>query len=216
MNKKYFTLIYGDKISAAPQKKIIPSEDFSSLVSATEVLEHVQEDAKKYRTEVTQECEKIKESSYREGYAAGYEAWAEQLSAFEAEIAAYKKEIEKLIIPIALKAARKIIGREIELSENAIVDIVKENLKAVAQHKKISIFVNRKDFDVLEENKNKLKEVFENLESFTLRPRDDIAPHGCVIETEIGIVNAQLEHRWHVLEKAFKKLIGSNEAGVKE
>lgn len=216
MNKKYFSLIYGDKIGVAPQKKVIPSEDFSKLVTAAETLEHVQEDAKKYRTEVAQECEKTKEYAYQEGYAAGYEAWAEQLSALESEIIAYKKEIGKLIVPIALKAARKIVGREIELSEKTVVDIVKENLKAVAQHKKISIFVNRKDFDVLEENKNELKKVFENLESFSLRPRDDIAPHGCMIETEIGIVNAQLEHRWNVLEKAFKKLIAADEADVKE
>lgn len=207
MNKKYVSFIYGDRISSAPQTKIIPAEEFSRLVTSEEVLDHVKEDAKKYRTEVSQECEKIKEEAYREGYKEGFEEWAEQLSLLESKLIEYKLEMEKLIIPIALKAARKMIGREIELSENAILDIVKENLKAVSQHKKILIFVNRKDFDLLESHKNKLKEVFDNLESFSIRPRDDIAPNGCVIETEIGIVNAQLEHRWNVLEKAFQKLI---------
>ena len=98
------------------------------------------------------------------------------------------------------------MGREIELSEDLIVDIVASNLKAVLQHKKITIYVNKKEIESLEKHKQQLRDLFENLESFSIRPRDDIAPGGCVIETEIGIINAQMEHRWQVLEQAFNAM----------
>ena len=207
MSKKYFTLIHGDRICAAPRSKIIPASDFSTLLSAEEVLEQIKCDAERYRLQVAKECEGIKDVAFKEGYAEGFKMWAEELAGFESKVESLRKEMQQAIIPIGLKAAKKIVGREIELSEDVIVDIVASSLKPVAQHKKITIYVNKKDFDILEKNKPRLRDVFESLESLSIRSRDDIAPGGCVIETEVGIVNAQQEHRWKVLEKAFEKLI---------
>ena len=53
-----------------------------------------------------------------------------------------------MIFPVALEAAKKIVGREIEASEDTIVDIVSNSLKAVSTHKKITIYVNRKDLEI--------------------------------------------------------------------
>jgi type III secretion protein L len=215
VSKKFFTLIYGDKIRAAPKVKIIPAEELSNLQDASQVLDLIKEDAEKYRMEVAKECEKIKEHAFKEGYDEGFKEWAEHLAKFEKQLEALHKEMQQAIIPIALKAAKKIVGREIELSENTIVDIVASNLKAVAQHKKITIYVNKKELDILEKNKQRLRDLFENLESLSIRPREDIEPGGCVIETEIGIINAQMEHRWRVLEKAFEALLKTSPETLK-
>lgn len=210
MSTKIFTLIHGDTVRAAPQKKIIPAKEFSVLQTAEEVLDQIKHDAEKYRLQVAQECETMKENAFKEGYDDGLQKWAEHLVYLEKQLVVLSQEMRQAIIPIALKAAKKIVGREIELSEDVIVDIVASNLKTVAQHKKIIIYVNKKEWDILEKNKSRLREVFENLESFSIRPRDDIAPGGCVIETEIGIINAQEEQRWKVLEKAFTGMLLRN------
>lgn len=207
MSKKLFTLIHGDRIHAAPKGKIIPSDELATLQNAFEVLEHIKQDAEKYRMQVAQESETIKENAFKEGYEDGFKQWAEHLVKFEQQLESLHKEMQQAIIPVALKAAKKIVGREMELSETTIVDIVASNLKTISQHKKIIIYVNKKELDVLEKHKQRLRELFENLESLSIRPRDDVAPGGCIIETEIGIINAQLEHRWRVLEKAFEKLM---------
>lgn len=215
MGKKFFTLVYGDQVHAAPDKKIIPADVFSALLEASDVLEHIKQDAHKYRQQVATECEVIKEQAFREGYEDGFKEWTEHLVNFEKQVQSMQKEIEKLVIPIALKAAKKIVGREVELSEDVIVDIVAANLKAVAQHKRITIYVNKKELDVLEKNKPRLRELFEHLESLSIRPRDDVAAGGCVIETEIGIINAQMEHRWLALEKAFDALMQTSPETLK-
>lgn len=207
MSKKLFTLIHGDRILVAPKTKIIPADEISTLQSGIEVLEHIKRDAEQYRLQVTKDGEELKENAFKEGYEEGFKQWAEQLVQFEKKLEDLHKEMQQAIIPIALKAAKKIVGREIELSEDTIVDIVASNLKTVAQHKKITIYVNKKELDILEKNKPRLREIFEHLEALSIRSREDIAPGGCVIETEIGIINAQMEHRWRVLEKAFEALL---------
>lgn len=207
MTNKFFTLIYGDQIQRAPKQKVIPAASVSKLIEAAAVLEHVKKDAEQYREQVIKECEQLKENAQKEGYEEGFKKWTQHLINLENEITLVHKELQQTVIPIALKAARKIVGREIELSETVIVDIVTSILKTVAQHKKITIYVNKKDLAVLEACKPGLKEGFENLESLSIRPREDVTPGGCVIETEIGIINAQLEHRWHILEAAFETLM---------
>lgn len=209
MNKKFFSLIYGDQIRVAPGTKVVPADSFSTLVEASDVLTKIKTEAEEYRQQVVTECEQIKENAFKDGYQEGYQKWTEQLVFLEQEVERAHRESQQSIIPVALKAAKKIVGREIELFPDVIADIVSTNLKAVAQHKRITIYVNKNDYEALEKNKSRLRQLFESLESLSIRVREDIAPGGCVIETEIGIINAQIDHRWRVLEKAFESLIKS-------
>jgi type III secretion protein L len=208
VSKKIFTLIYGEKTNkVAANKSVIPAADVGLLVDSIEVLEKVKTDAEQYKLDVSKECEQLKAKAQAEGYAEGYLKWTEEIAKLEAEIKNVRAELEKLIIPVALKAAKKIVGREIELSEDTIVDIVSNSLKAVSQHKKITIYVNKKDLDPLEHSRPRLKDIFESLEVLSLRERSDIVRGGCVIETEGGIINAQLENQWSALERAFASLM---------
>lgn len=211
MSKKFFTLIHGDSIHIAPKTKVVPEKEYSTLISAAEALDAVKNDAEKYKMQVAKECEAIKAKAEKDGFAEGFVKWTEQIAQLEAEIKKVRKDLETMLAPVALKAAKKIVGREIELSQDTIVDIVSTALKAVSQHKKITIWANKKDLEALDANRNKLKQIFENLEALSIKERADIAPGGCVIETEGGIINAQLENQWRVLEKAFENFMKKKE-----
>lgn len=203
-SKHFFSLIHGEKINIAPKTKVIPADVISTLLDAEGVLKAVKQDAEKYKTGVVSEAEKLKEQAQREGFEEGFKQWVEHVAKLEAEIVKVRQDMERVVIPIALKAAKKIVGKEIELSDNTVVDIVVNNLKAVSQHKKITIYVNKKDLEVLEANKTRLKQVFETLEALSIKEKADIQPGGCIIETEGGIINAQLENQWRILEAAFE------------
>lgn len=203
MTKKFFSLIHGESVRVAPDTKILSGESISQLLDSKEILEHVKQDAEKFKIEVAKECEKLKVQAQQAGFEEGYKKWAEYLAQLEAEIVKVRQELEKMLVPVALKAAKKILGREIELSETAVVDIVANSLKAVSQHKKITIYVNKKDLDIMEKNRPRLKSLFESLEVLSIRERADIQQGGCVIETEGGIINAQLETQWNAIERAF-------------
>ncbi len=206
MKNTYFSLISGQIVKRANGKKVIPSEDIQNLITAEELVRHTKEEATSYKKNVITECELIKDKAQKEGFEAGYREWEKHLVQLEEEIAKVREELHKLILPIALKAAKKIVYTEIATSPNVIVEIVKETLKSVAAHKKIVVYVNKNDIDTIEKSKPELKNLFENLESFSVRDRDDIEPGGCIIQTEIGIINAKLKDRLLTLETAFQHL----------
>lgn len=215
MSKKIFSLIFGEPNKISANKRVIPANAVAELLDAEEVLNKVKADAEAYKLAIAKECEKLKEGAQAAGFAEGYQIWTEHIATLEEEISNVRADMEKLLIPVALKAAKKIVGREIELSDDTIVDIVSNSLKSVSQHKKITIYVNKKDLDPLEQSRGRLKEIFESLEILSLRERSDIARGGCVIETEAGIINAQLENQWSALERAFASLMRHKKEEIK-
>lgn len=204
---KFFSLISGKEVHIAPGKKRIPAKEFSSAVKANEILKTVNKEAAEFKKEILEEGEKTKELAFQEGFSEGLLSLNKHLLALDHELKELRSEIQKKILPLSLKAARKIIGEELRLHPDRIIDIVLNSLKPVTQHKKIIIFVNKIDLDQIEKNKPKIKKIFEHLESLSIQERDDIEPGGCIIETEAGIINAQLENQWRALESAFESFM---------
>jgi type III secretion protein L len=205
--KKFFSLLSGKEVHIASGEKVIPAREFSTLESASEILKLVQEEAAEFRKEVAVEAEKIKEKAFDEGFQEGLTALNKHLFSLNEELKTLREDIQKKILPLSLKAARKIMGEELRLHPDRIVDIVLTSLKPVTQHKKITIYVNKADLEMIENSKSKIKKIFEHLESLSIQERSDIEPGGCMIETEAGIINAQLENQWRALEAAFESFM---------
>jgi type III secretion protein L len=200
---KLFELIEGATLHLKAGHKRIPAAEVSTLLQASEALQRVDQEIADYKSEVAKECDQLKEESKKEGFEEGQKEWANQLAYFKSEIERIEKEVNKTLAPLALTAVKKIVGKEIEVRPEVILDIVKTALKPVSQHKKITIYVNKEDLERVEEKRQEIKEVFEHLETLSIKQRDDVQQGGCIIETEAGIINAQLESQLKALESAF-------------
>lgn len=206
-NRKLFTLIDQSDITIEPGTKILPKEELGIALSSKELIECVKKDAAAYKKRIVEESEVLRKQAAEEGFAEGFKKWAEKLAELEEEIKKAHNEIEKVVLPLALKAAKKIVNQEITTSEQAILNIIRNQLQKVAQHKKIAIYVNPNDFEIVEKEREQLKTLFENLEALSIRKDKDIERGGTIIETEGGIINAQLANQWLILENAFQKML---------
>jgi type III secretion protein L len=202
---KFFSLLHHETVHSAKGDKVIPAEEFSTLMSAFELIEKAKEDVIAYKKEAEEQNEKLKAQAEKEGFEKGLSHFNEQLVNFEIELKKVRHEMNRLILPLALKAAKKIVAEEIKLHPDRIVDIVLQTLSPVTQNHRIKIYVNKADKEILEQEKPRIKEILEQVESLSILERSDIAPGGCIIETEAGIINASIENQWRSLESAFEK-----------
>jgi type III secretion protein L len=201
---KFFSLISGGVIKAAPGVKVIPKKEMEKILSGQQVLTQVKKDALAYRKQVAEECEKIKQTAAEEGFKQGLEKLNKHILKLHDQIEKAKEDVQDKMIPLALQAARKILGEELKLDRTKIVSIIKQALKPVTDHRQIKIFVSKEDLSILDEHKEEIKKILSQTKAFSIQERDDIEPGGCIIETEAGIINAQLENQWLALEAAFK------------
>lgn len=202
---KFFSLIYQGSIHAATDEKIIPADVYSTLLEAGQVLEKAKEDAAAYMKETKEKCKKLRKTAKDEGYDEGLVQFNEHFLKFSNELKQIRHEMNGLVLPLALKAAKKIVARELELHPEAIVDIVLQAIAPVTQNRQITIYVNKADKEILEANKPRIKEILEQIQNLSIKERDDVSQGGCIIETETGIINAGIENQWRALEAAFER-----------
>lgn len=201
---KQFSLLDEKKVHPATNKKVIKAEEFSTLVDAHEILEETKKQSEAYRHEVAKECELLREAAEKAGFEEGLSKWNAMIAELENKITSVRDEMNKTIVPLALAAVEKILGKELKERPEAIVDLISSALKPVSQHRRITIYVNPQDHEIVEKNRPRIREIFEHLETLSIAPRADVGQGGVIIETEAGIINAQLESQLRALENAFR------------
>ncbi len=203
----YFSLLYGDKLAQAPGGKVLKADQFSSLIEAKDLLAKIREEDEQFRKEAFEEAERLKEEAEKRGFEKGEAAWADQIALIEQEIAKVYDEVHAKVLPVALKAAEALVGRELSLNPDTIGDIVMKNLKSVADHKRITVYCHKDDYENLQRRKDEMKQMFERLENLVVQERGDVQQGGCIIETEAGIINAQWETQVNSLQRAFERIL---------
>ena len=202
-----FSLIYKGDIKKTSGKKVLRAEEFSQLLEIQDLLKEAKDDIQRLQEETTAECIQLKKEAEEAGLQQGLVKFNTQLIYLDQKVKEMQHEMQKMILPLALKAAKKIVGEQLVLNPQSIIEIVMQALKPVRQNHEIKIFVSKEDKEALESAKEKLKVLFDQLRILTIDERDDLTKGSCIIETEAGIINATLDNQWRALEAAFESFL---------
>ena len=200
---RLFSLIKSGDVHLSDGQKIVPQELYTSLVDIETLLQTAKDDIDSHKKEVEAECEVIKQQAFDAGYQEGLTQFHQHLIFFEDTIRHLKVEVQQQMLPLILKATKKIVGDHIRLHPDTIVSIIQQVIKPVLTHHQVKLHVNKKDKAIIEEQKEEIKKLFERLEFFSIEEDNSIESGSVKIETESGIINASLENQWRALESAF-------------
>ncbi|MBI5274147.1 MAG: HrpE/YscL family type III secretion apparatus protein [Chlamydiales bacterium] len=201
---KLFSLIKSGTIHFSKKTKIIPQKEYSTLLKAQDIVKQAEEDALQLLNETKEECDLLRKKAKETGLQNGLDQFNQQLLFMSQQIKQLRLELQQQVLPLALKTAKKIVGEELSINPETIVNIVQQVIRPITQCHNVKIFVHKGDMGLLENKKNDLKNLFERLETFSIEERSDIDAGSCIIETEVGIINATLDNQWRALEAAFE------------
>ena len=180
---------------------IIKGEVFDASQEAREIQARAIEKAAAIVAAAREEADRIRENAREEGRK---EARAEA----NALLVKARIEREKIIasaepqlVALGRRIAEKIIGRELEVDESVIVDVVRGAIATVRQQSEIIIRANPEDLEALEAGRQDLISVLARAKDVTLRGDPEISRGGCVVESELGTIDAQLETQLDVLQR---------------
>ncbi len=199
---KFFSLIFKDQ-EVVPNKKVLSPDAYTTVLNAQELLEKTQEDCDAYTQHTHEECANLRAEAKNQGFQEGSEAWSKQLAFLITETQAMRDQIKSSLVPLAIASVKKIIGKKLETKPETVVSIISESLKELTQNKRIVIHINPQDLAIVEQHRPELKKLVEYADVLLLSPKASVSPGGCIIETETGIVNAQLDVQLAALEQAF-------------
>ena len=117
------------------------------------------------------------------------------------------QEIEKEVVELALTIARQVICQEIRIDKEIVVCVAREALAKVEDPSKIKIKMNPSDLQFIKETRTQLSTMIENIDNVSLEAAENIQSGGCIIETDLGEIDARIEKQLQAVEESFRTVV---------
>jgi flagellar biosynthesis/type III secretory pathway protein FliH len=178
------------------------SEKAKSLLHEAKVEgERIKEDAREILEQAKEEVKKTKQEGYDRGFQEGLQQGLELLVKVKELRRNLFEENEKEMIRLVFAIAEKVIGRELNENDKAILNVIRLAIHD-AVGEKIYVHVSPQDYANVRKSEKELIEKLEYGKTLLFREDASVKKGGCVIETEIGTIDAQLETQLQAIKKA--------------
>ncbi len=149
------------------------------------------------------EAEAILEGKMNEKLKEQIMYFEQMLKNFSNEVESFGQKIEIIVISLAVEIAKKIVKREIEMNDDFIVNQVKEAIKRVVGVEKIRLRINPEDEKLIKELKPELLQIADSTRDIIVESDSSIDRGGCIIESELGNVDARISTQFSLIENLF-------------
>jgi flagellar assembly protein FliH len=122
-------------------------------------------------------------------------------------------EVELVAVDLALAVARRFVTSAAILGDDVIKQSIKSAVQMVTEKEKLVIRVNPEDLEEVKSHQDDIIFIGDGIGKLDVRADKTIVRGGCVVETEIGNIDARLDTRLAELEKALKQAYYSQRAG---
>lgn len=153
------------------------------------------------------DIEHAREQAKREGFAAGREAGLAEATEFAMRLQLLKEKFydhaDEEMRTLIMLIAEKVLGRLASEHRDVIVAIVRQAIDA-AIGDRMTVRVSPTDYAVLMQEDSALRAGLDKTKRLHFKEDDTIAPGGCVVDTEVGTIDAQLETQLQAIRKALE------------
>ncbi len=112
-------------------------------------------------------------------------------------------QIEKEVVELALAIAQKVICREVATDKETVVCVAKEALAKIDDPGKITIKMNPADLHFIKQTKFQLANMIADVNNVTFEGDESIQSGGCIIETQLGEIDARIEKQLEAVRQSF-------------
>jgi flagellar assembly protein FliH len=177
---------------------------------AEKILQDAEADAEKTRIEARRVLEESKTQSERaikkgfsEGEAKGFATVTEKLVELEHLRERFYESVEPELIKLSMSIAEKVIGKLASENSKLVEGVVHQALEKTLGDR-IVIRLNPEDYSGLMERDVDFREKIDRTKRLTLRSDEAITKGGCVVESEVGTIDAQLDLQLEAMRKALE------------
>lgn len=185
-----------------PEAKILKRDAYAATVDAREILESAQREAAELLARATLERERVVSAAREEGREQGLAQWNELLAAAMHGKQRLLESQESEIVRLSVRIARKIIGEELRTHPETIVSIVREALESVRRERMLTIQVHPDLAEEVRARLDRLEKLVGGGRQIQVVAEASVEPGGCIVESELGVIDARLETQLRCLEEA--------------
>lgn len=193
-----------------PAAKIVRADDVRTLRESEEILA----DARREAEAIVQAARAAYEEERRRGYEDGREEAklesAERMIENVSRTVDYFARIEDQMVELVMAAVRKIIA---DFDDRArVLMVVKSALAAVRTQKQMTLRVAPAQLEPVRTSLNEILAAFPGIGYLDIVGDPRLAADACILESDIGVVEASVSGQLEALRGAFRKVLGGRSA----
>ena len=177
-------------------RRVVPGEVFDAQGEAQRIVAEAREQAEGIVAEARERADTLRSEAAREGREAGRAEAAEQLARAAALRDQALEQAEAQIVQLALAAAKRIVGKEIALEPERVRGIVRDVVGRARRAGRLTARVHPDDVQAVRALES------EHDHPLAVEPDDAIARGGCIVDTDVGRIDARIEVQLEALERA--------------
>lgn len=191
----------------APGCKVVRASELQAFHDANALLDQARQEAER----ITAQAREAYEAERRRGYADG----KEEARLEEAELmienvtrnVEFFSKVESRMVDLVLQAVQKIIDDFDD--RDRVMLTVRNVLSVVRNQKQMTLRLHPAQVEVVKSRINELLAAYPGVGYLDIMADSRLKPDACILETEIGLVEASLDTQIAALRSAFQKVLGS-------
>lgn len=194
------------------RKRIIEREVVGATEEARRILESAKAEAEAILGAARQEAESLRQSGYAEGVEQGKVEATETMTRGLVALRQMERGLEAEYIGLLRECVEKILQQELTQSPKAILSVVRGALLDARQQREVTVRVHPDDAELVEQNQARMLEVLARANMVTVRSDPGVQRGGCIVATELGLIDASLERQLDALVRAVNAELGESGA----
>lgn len=190
-----------------PSRKIIRFAEVAALNDAQRMLAAANAQAEAIVSQAHAAFEAERQRGYEEGVEEAKLEQAEQMIENVSRTIDYFGKVESRMVELVMQALRKIISDFSD--EERVLMTVKNVLSVVRNQKQMTLRLNPNQVDMVKARVNDLLANYPGVGYLDIVADSRLKPDSCILESDIGLVEASMEGQLDALKNAFTKVLGS-------
>ncbi|MFO1518554.1 MAG: FliH/SctL family protein [bacterium] len=187
---------------------IVSKDLLDTQSKARAILEEARVEASQIKKEAREILEQVKaemEKSRKQGEEWGYQDGLVQALEYLNKLHLLREKMfqnmEPQVVKLVFSIVERVIGQQMKENDTAILGVVKQALDAAIGNK-ILIRLNPSDLEKVRANEALLLSRVEATKTISFKEDDTVKSGGCVVESEVGTIDAQLDTQLTAIKKA--------------
>ncbi len=195
-------LTHGD-VGFAPERRVIRAADYQAWVEGAAFLEAARTHAAEIEAQARDAFAAEKARGYTEGMAQAAAAAAAQQLETIGQTVAWFERIETQVAELVLQATEKILGEldDVELLKR----VVHSALKVMRTQRQVTLRVAPEMVETVQRQLTEIMSGYEGVSFVDVLPDARLRRVGCILESELGIVEASVDVQLEALRRALRR-----------
>ena len=170
-----------------------------------EILKDTLDKAKRQATDIKAHAQKQgHDEGYAEGFKKGEDAAREEfkpslktIEGLISDLTGFRKNMydkgEREMVEMVVALAKKVIHFEFSTRDDAVQEMIRLAVQSVLDRESMVIKINPADKGYAESFRPELHHLFGEIKNITFEAHSGVARGGCVVETNFGVIDAQID-----------------------